>query len=464
MSGKDLDQKAEMPETLEEGSARKAQEYPEGGSNTQATRDLHPPKLTDLMTAVIERENMLKATRKVIANGGAAGIDKMSTEEIQSFLTKEWPRIKRELVDDRYEPRPALRVEIPKPNGGVRKLGIPTVLDRVIQQAILQVLSPIFEPTFSDSSYGFRPSRSAHQAICKAQDYVREGNRFVVDMDLEQFFDRVNHDLLMARIYRRIGDKTLLRLLRRYLKAGVMVGKTIETTEMGTPQGGPLSPLLSNILLTDLDKELERRNHKFVRYADDSNIYVKSQAAGERVLESITRFIEKNLKLQVNSDKTAVGRPWERKFLGYSVSWHKAKPKLKVAKEAIIRFKGKIKDLFRRGRGRNVEWFIKEDLYPYLKGWIHYFGLAEEMGIFTTLDQWIRRKLRCLFWRQWKKPGTRFVKLRAAGHSEDRARKGASNGRGPWWNSDASHMHWAFKNAYFMRCGLVSLRDEAEKL
>jgi RNA-directed DNA polymerase len=464
MSGKDLDRKAEMPETLEEGSARKAQEYPEGRSNTRATRDLHPPKLTDLMTALIERQNMQKATRKVISNGGDAGIDRMSTDQIHGYLAKEWPRIKRELVEERYKPQPALRVEIPKPNGGVRKLGIPTVLDRVIQQAILQVLSPIFEPTFSDSSYGFRPERSAHQAICKAQDFVREGNRFVVDVDLEQFFDRVNHDILMTRIYRRVGDKTLLRLIRSYLKSGVMVGKEFEATDLGTPQGGPLSPLLSNILLTDLDRELESRNHKFVRYADDCNIYVKSQAAGDRVLESITNYLERNLKLKVNSEKSAVDRPWNRKFLGYSISWHKVMPKRKVAKAALMRFKGKIRDLFRKGKGRNVARFINEDLYPYLKGWINYFGYAEEKGIFETLDQWIRRKLRCLIWRQWKKPWTRFTNLKAAGHSEKRAALGAFNGRGPWWNSDASHMHWAFKNVFFMERGLVSLRKEADKL
>jgi RNA-directed DNA polymerase len=464
MSSKDVEKKAEMLEALEEGSARKAQEEPEGASKTLATKDLHPPKLNDLMTAVIERENMLKATQKVISNGGAAGIDRMSTDEIHTYLLKEWPRIKRELVEERYQPQPALRVEIPKPNGGIRKLGIPTVLDRVIQQAILQVLSPIFEQTFSDSSYGFRPDCSAHQAICQAQNFVREGHRWVVDVDLEQFFDRVNHDLLMARIYRRIGDKILLRLIRRYLKAGVMVGKNVEPTEMGTPQGGPLSPLLSNILLTDLDRELEQRNHRFVRYADDCNIYVKSKTAGDRVLESITVFLEKNLKLQVNAEKSAVDRPWQRKFLGYSISWHKLMPKLKVSKASLVTFKGKIRALFRKGRGCNVERFIIEDLYPYLKGWINYFGFAEEKGIFATLDQWIRRKLRSLIWRQWKKPRTRFAKLKASGHSEKRAALGAFNGRGPWWNSDASHMHWALKNAYFMKRGLVSLRDEAGKL
>ncbi|RZA26775.1 MAG: group II intron reverse transcriptase/maturase [Proteobacteria bacterium] len=416
------------------------------------------------MNAVIERENMQKATRKVISNGGAAGIDRMSTDQIQSYLVKEWPRIKRELVEERYKPQPALRVEIPKPNGGIRKLGIPTVLDRVIQQAILQVLSPIFEPTFSDSSYGFRPERSAHQAICKAQDFVREGYRYVVDVDLEQFFDRVNHDILMARIYRRVGDKTLLRLIRSYLKSGVMVGKILEPTDLGTPQGGPLSPLLSNILLTDLDRELESRNHKFVRYADDCNIYVKSQTAGDRVLETITTYLEKSLKLKVNSEKSAVDRPWNRKFLGYSISWHKLMPKRKVSKAALMSFKGKIRELFRKGKGCNVERFIKEDLYPYLKGWINFFGYAEERGIFATLDQWIRRKLRCLIWRQWKKPWTRFTNLKAAGHSDKRAVQGAFNERGPWWNSDASHMHWAFKNAYFMERGLVSLREEAGKL
>jgi RNA-directed DNA polymerase len=455
----DVDMKVEKPKATPEDSAQQASWSSVGASSTLVTKDLHPPKPMNLMLAVIERENMLKATQQVIANGGVAGVDKMSVSELHSFLRVEWPRIRRELLEDRYQPQPIKRVEIPKPGGGQRKLGIPTVLDRVIQQAIHQVLSPLFEPTFSDSSYGFRPGRSAHQAVQAAQVFVREGRRWEVDMDLEKFFDNVNHDILMVRLAKRIEDKILLRLIRRYLRTPVLVNGSEEMVTIGTPQGGPLSPLLSNILLTDLDRELERRGHKFARYADDCNIYVQSRAAGDRVLQSISSYLEKTLKLKVNPGKSAVDRPWNRKFLGYSLTWHK-KPKLKVSKEALERFKGKVRSLFRLGRGRNLKSFIIDDLNPLLRGWINYFSLAEVKVVFEDLDKWLRHKLRCLLWRQWKRPWTRFKRLCAAGILPDRARESSSNGRGPWWNSNASHMNEAFKNGYFVRLGLVSLLAE----
>jgi RNA-directed DNA polymerase len=457
MSSGDTVKKAEMPETCKEDDVRKTFDRDAGVSSALVAKDLHPPKHSDLMIAVIERENMLKATRQVISNRGAAGIDRMSTEAIANYLRTEWPRIRRELTEERYQPKPALRVEIPKTNGGVRKLGIPTVLDRIIQQAIHQVLSPIFEPTFSDSSYGFRPGRSAHQAVRAVKEFASEGRTWVVDMDLEKFFDQVNHDILMSRLARRIEDKPLLRLIRKYLRAGVVVDGKLEPTEMGTPQGGPLSPLLSNILLTDLDRELERRNHKFARYADDCNIYVRSKAAGERVLKSMTTLLENTLKLKVNSMKSAVDKPWRRKFLGFSMFWRKG-PNLRVSKEALKTFRAKTKHLFRQGRGRNIERFIKENLNPYLLGWMNYFSLADGKGIFEMLDGWIRRKLRCIIWRQWKTPGTRLRKLKALGIEDAKARLGCYNNRSSWFNSRQSHLNEAIQNSYFTKLGLVSLK------
>ena len=344
----------------------------------------------------------------------------------------------------------------------MRQLGIPTVVDRLIQQAIHQVLSPIFEPDFSESSYGFRPGRSAHQAVKQAREYVAEGRRWVVDIDLEKFFDRVNHDILMSRVARKVGDKRVLGLIRRYLQAGLMTDGVASPRVEGTPQGGPLSPLLSNILLDELDKELERRGHKFCRYADDCNIYVQTQASGERVLKSVTRFLSERLRLKVNAEKSAVGRPWQRKFLGYSITWEK-KPRLKVAKESVQRFKGKLRGLFREGRGRNLKRFI-EELTPVLRGWMNYFRLAEVKGIIDELDGWLRRKLRCLQWRQWKRTFTRAKALMKRGLEEVRAWKSATNGRGPWWNAGASHMNEAFPKSYFDRMGLVSLPNHLRRL
>jgi RNA-directed DNA polymerase len=348
-------------------------------------------------------------------------------------------------------------VEIPKPDGGVRLLGIPTCVDRVIQQAMGQVLGEIFEPLLSENSYGFRPKRSAHQAVAKANAFAAEGNRIVVDLDLEKFFDRVNHDILMERLSRRVKDKRVLKLTRRYLEAGVMIGGLEEARREGTPQGGPLSPLLSNILLDELDKELEWRGHKFCRYADDCNIYVKSRKAGERVKSSITGWLKRRLKLTVNETKSAVDLMSRRKFLGYSMTSDKV-PRLKPAKESIKRFKGKVRDLFRKARGRNVEEFILKDLNPLLRGWIDYFKLSRVKLIFEELDGWVRRKLRAVIWRQWKRPRTRYRKLLSLGLKEEQARASASNGRGPWWNSGKLHMVIAFPNHHFNQLGLINMQ------
>ena len=336
-------------------------------------------------------------------------------------------------------------------------LGIPTVVDRVIQQAMGQVLSGIFEPTFSENSYGFRPMRSAAQAVAKAQIFARENKRYVVDLDLEKFFDRVNHDVLMERISRRVQDKRVLKTIRGYLEAGVMINGVEEVRTEGTPQGGPLSPLLSNVLLDELDRELEERGHTFCRYADDCNIYVRSRKAGERVMTSITKWLKSRLKLTVNEQKSAVDHVSKRKFLGYSMTRERA-PRLKPTAQSIARVKGKIKDLFRKARGRKLEWFIKYDLNPVLHGWAEYFKLSEVKLVFEELDAWIRRKLRCVIWRQWKKPHTRLRSLIARGLKPKHAALSALNGRGPWWNAGRAHMSFALPNKHFEMLGLVSLQ------
>jgi len=434
-----------------------------GASNSTARRDNSNPKDRQLMEAVVARENMVKALHRVERNKGAAGVDHMTVGELRPYLKVQWPRIKEELLEGKYIPQPVRRVEIPKRNGGIRQLGIPTVVDRLIQQALHQVLSPLFDPGFSESSYGFRPGRSAHKAITAARNYVRGGKRWVVDVDLDKFFDRVNHDILMVRVARKVEDKEVLILIRRYLQSGVMVGGLTEVNRKGTPQGGPLSPLLSNIVLDDLDRELEGRGHRFCRYADDCNVYVGSKKAGERVMGSLTRFLEGLLKLKVNQAKSAVDRPWERVFLGYSMTFHK-ESRVKVATQAVKRLKNNVKELIRQGRGRNVGRFIREDLNPLLQGWILYFRLAEVRGVFEELDGWIRRKLRCIVWRQWKRSRTRYRKLLERNIVEERSRISSFNGRGAWWNSGASHMNDAFPKKYFDRCGLVCLLDELCRL
>jgi RNA-directed DNA polymerase len=460
MTKGDADRRAEKLESHPEGSRRNRREEGLGASRVTAKREHSGPETEQLLEAVVERENMWQALKQVERNRGAAGVDNRTVEQLRAYLREHWLRIKEELLAGEYQPQPVRKVEIPKPGGqGMRMLGIPTVVDRLIQQALQQVLSPLFEPSFSESSYAFRRHRSAQQAVLKAREYVRTGRRWVVDIDLEKFFDRVNHDIMMSRLARRIKDKRVLRLIRRYLQAGMMEHGLATARREGTPQGGPLSPLLSNILLDELDKELERRGHKFCRYADDSNIYVQSRSAGERVMKSITRFLERRLRLQVNAAKSAVARPWERKFLGYSLTWHR-EARLKVAASSVQRLKEKLREIFRRGRGRHVGRVIEGELTPLLRGWMNYFRLAEVKGIFEELDSWIRRKLRCLIWRQWKRPYARAKYLVRRGLAKAQALKSAMNGRGPWWNAGASHMNAAFPKSYFDRCGLLSLLEQ----
>jgi len=463
MDGGDAGRKAEMPDDsrMVAGGTRESKESER--QTSAAVKEDTRPEETMLMEKVLHRENLRRALRRVITNKGAPGIDGMTVEFLTPYLKESWPRIREELTSGRYVPQPVRRVEIPKPDGkGTRALGIPTVLDRFIQQAILQVLFPLFDPYFSDNSYGFRPRRGSHDAVKAAREHVEAGYRYVVDIDLEKFFDRVNHDVLMARVARRVRDKRILRLIGRYLTSGVMIGGAVRVQEKGTPQGGPLSPLLSNILLDDLDKELERRGHRFCRYADDCNIYVKSQAAGERVMKSITRFLEKRLRLRVNEEKSAVGRPWERKFLGYSMTWHK-RSKLKVASASIKRAKAHIREIMRKGRGRSLRRVIVE-LTSYLRGWVNYFHLSTVKRAFEELDEWLRRKLRCILWRQWKKPCTRARKLVERGILKSRAFTSAYNGRGPWWNASASHINLAIPVKWLAQQELVSLLDEQRRL
>ncbi len=453
---------AEMPDSHSESSGRKPRGYEMGASSSAARREPVRPEELPLMEAVVARENLLDAYARVMSNKGAAGVDQMPVEQLKPYLQEHWAQIKESLLNGTYQPQAVRRVEIPKPSGGVRQLGIPTVVDRLIQQAVHQVLSPLFEPDFSESSYGFRPGRSAQQAVLAAREYAAEGRRWVVDLDLEKFFDQVNHDVLMSRLARRISDKRVLGLIRRYLQAGMMIGGVVSQRAEGTPQGGPLSPLLSNILLDELDKELERRGHKFCRYADDCNIYVRSREAGERVMKSVTEFLSKRLRLKVNAEKSAVARPWERKFLGYSMTWHKH-PRLKVAPESVRRLKAKVRTILREGRGRSLPQVIK-DLNQLLRGWVGYFRLAEVKGIFEELDGWLRRKLRCLLWRHWKRPRRRMKELMRRGLEKLRAWKSSVNGRGAWWNAGASHMNEAFPKSYFDRLGLISLLDQLRKL
>jgi RNA-directed DNA polymerase len=420
------------------------------------------PEALRLMEAVVERSNMLSAYERVARNEGAPGVDGLTVAELKPWLQAHWAKVRQALLAGEYRPGAVRKVEIPKPQGGVRTLGIPTVVDRLIQQALHQVMQPLFEPEFSESSYGFRPGRNAHQAVQAARSYVAEGKRWVVDIDLEKFFDRVNHDVLMARVARRVKDERVLKLIRRYLEAGMMEGGVASARTEGTPQGGPLSPLLSNILLTDLDRELERRRHRFCRYADDCNLYIGSKRSGQRVMTAITAFLERRLKLKVNAEKSAVARPWQRKFLGYSMTWHR-EPKLRIAEPSRQRFAEKVRKALHAGRGRNLKRVI-EDLNPLLRGWVSYFRLTEVKGVLEELDGWIRHKLRTLLWRQWKRNHTRAQHLMRAGLKEARAWQSATNGRGPWWNGGASHLNAAYPQSWFDRMGLVSLLDTQRRL
>jgi RNA-directed DNA polymerase len=415
-----------------------------------------------LMAAAVERRNLQLAYQRVVENKGAAGVDDITVAEFKDHLKQHWPAIRAKLLAGEYVPSPVRRVDIPKPDGGVRTLGIPTVVDRLIQQALHQVLSPIFEADFSDASYGFRPGRNAHQALTAAQQHVASGRRWVVDIDLEKFFDRVNHDRLMSKLAEKINDARVLKLIRRYLEAGIMAEGLVSPRSEGTPQGGPLSPLLSNIVLTELDRELERRGHAFCRYADDCNVYVRSQQAGERVLASLTRFLSERLKLKVNAAKSAVDEPWRRKFLGYSITWH-PEPQLRIARPSLSRMTEKVRALLRGARGRSLSHTI-EQLNPLLRGWAAYFKLTRAKQALETLDGWVRRKLRCVLWRQWKRAATRARNLMKRGLTEDRAWRSAGNQHGPWFNAGASHMHEAFPKSWFDNLGLVSLLDSVRRL
>lgn len=432
-----------------------------GSETLKAERRRESQVSTDrLMEEVCQRSNLLEALKRVEANKGSPGIDGMSATELREHLKEHWPGIKSRLLAGTYRPEPVRRVEIPKPNGGTRKLGIPTVCDRFIQQAILQVLQDLWDPTFSERSFGFRPGRSAHQAVAKAQEHIAQGDRWVVDMDLEKFFDRVNHDKLMGQIAKRIADKRLLKVIRAFLSAGVMEDGLVSPTKEGTPQGGPLSPLLSNLVLDELDRELERRGHRFVRYADDCNIYVRSERAGLRVMESISDFIATKLKLKVNREKSAVSRPWQRKFLGFSFTSH-IEPKRRIAPTALKKFVGRIQELTRRTRGIRLERMIAE-LTRYLQGWRAYFGFCETPRVLRDLDSWIRRRLRSFLWKQWKRGRTRFRELLMRGVGKDLSARTAGSSHGPWRLSRSPALSYALPNTFFDRLGLPTLRPQAD--
>jgi len=408
-----------------------------------------------LMEQVVEADNARVALKRVRDNRGAPGVDGMTVDELPGWLREHWPALREELLSGRYRPKPVRRVEIPKPGGGSRMLGIPTVVDRFVQQMLLQVLQRRLDPEFSDCSFGFRPGRSAHQAVARAQEYIAQGCRFVVDIDLEKFFDRVNHDMLMGRMAKRVKDKRVLRITRAFLNAGVMAEGLVRASDEGTPQGGPLSPLLSNVLLDDLDRELQRRGLSFVRYADDCNIYVRSQRAGERVMAGVTRWLEKKLKLRVNRAKSAVGRPWERKFLGFSFTHHR-QPKRRLAPESVARFKQRVRELTRRSTGRSLQ-SVVERLAEYLCGWLGYFSFCQTPSVLEDLEKWIRRRLRCLVWKQWKRGRTRFRELVRRGVSAKEARQTAGSGRRLWRVSKTPALNQAFPAAYFAQLGLPAL-------
>jgi len=424
-------------------------------NRTRIEQGTHP-RTDQLMELVVSKANMALAYKRVLSNRGSAGIDKMRVEDLKSQLQARWSEIKVALLSDAYYPQAVRAVEIPKSQGGKRKLGIPTVVDRLIQQAVHQVLSPLYEPTFSDNSYGFRPGRSAQQAVKQSQRYINEERRWVVDLDLSKFFDEVHHDRLLSKLRLRIADRRVIHLIDRYLRVGIMADGIAEQRTKGTPQGSPLSPLLSNIVLDELDEELEKRGLRFVRYADDFQIYVSTERSAKRVKSSVTAFLESRLRLKVNESKSAVDRPWKRNFLGYGFTNNK-EVKLKVAKESIRRLRKKVKAKFRQGKGRNLFKFIKEDLNPILRGWINYFSLSEVKGFAKDLDSWIRRHLRKVRWQQWKRNWTRLKELMRRGLKEEHAVQSAFNRRGAWWNAGSSHMNRAYPTSYFDKIGLVSL-------
>jgi RNA-directed DNA polymerase len=436
------------------GEARSAaaQETEARAAKTSLER---PAVVGPSMEAVVERENLKQALAQVKRNKGAAGVDRMSIDALPAYLKQHWPTIRAQLLDGTYKPQPVRRVEIPKGSGGMRPLGIPTVLDRLIQQAVMQVLQADWDGTFSETSFGFRPGRSAHQAVERAQAYIASGHAVVVDIDLEKFFDRVNHDILMGLIANRVADKRILKLIRAFLNAGVIEGGLVSPTEEGTPQGGPLSPLLSNLMLDVLDKELAKRGHYFVRYADDCNIYVRSRRAGERVMAGIEKFLEKRLKLKVNKAKSAVAKPSVRKFLGFSFTSRK-EPRRRIAPQAIARFKARVRWLTRRTGGRSLAQIIRE-LSIYLIGWRGYFGFCQTPSVLRALDEWTRRRLRAIAWKQWKRGRTRFAELRRRGVGRDLAAQTAGSPHGPWRLANSPALTMALPNSFLGSLGLASV-------
>ncbi|PDO09180.1 MAG: group II intron reverse transcriptase/maturase [Candidatus Reconcilbacillus cellulovorans] len=449
-----------QPKTPQGGCRREVAVKPQG---TAGAPSLSPAQVesssreghSDLLERMLEGHNLRLAYKRVVRNGGAPGVDGVTVAELREHLWTHWETVKEQLRSGTYKPAPVRRVEIPKPGGGVRLLGIPTVMDRFLQQALLQVMTPMFDGGFSRLSFGFRPGKRAHDAVRQAQHFIREGYRWVVDMDLEKFFDRVNHDILMARVARKVKDKRVLKLIRSYLNAGVMIGGVVHNTEEGTPQGGPISPLLANILLDDLDKELERRGLRFVRYADDCNIFVASKRAGERVMESAIRFVEGKLKLKVNRDKSAVDRPWKRKFLGFSFLADR-QATIRLAPKTLERFKERVKAMTSRSRPVSMEQRIQE-LNRYITGWIGYFRIAAAKNHCESLDQWIRRRLRMCLWKQWKRVRTRYRELRALGVPEYMVHIMANSRRGPWEMS--RNLNHALDTRYWQAQGLRSLLD-----
>lgn len=442
---------------LDSGSRGEAPRTADRGAEPVAVNpEPESPSACDrLMEEVCERENLKQALRRVKANKGAPGVDGMTVQALAEYLREQWPSIRSSLLGGTYQPQPVRRVEIPKPDGGVRELGIPCALDRFVQQAVLQVLHRQWDLTFSDASYGFRPGRSAHQAVERAQSYIRAGHRWVVDLDLEKFFDRVNHDVLMSRVARRVSDKRMLKLIRSFLTAGVLENGLVGVTDEGTPQGGPLSPLLSNLMLDDLDRELERRGLRFVRYADDCNVYVRSERAGQRVMAGLKAFLTGKLKLKVNEAKSAVAPPHTRKFLGFTFSVHD-QARRRIAPKALARFRERIRELTQRTRGVSVDQMIGT-LKRYLTGWRGYFGFCETPSVLQKLDEWIRRRLRCYLWTHWKRGRTRFEELVARGVSRNLAAQTAGSPHSAWHLSCSPALSKALSNRYFRSLGLTSV-------
>ena len=427
-----------------------------GGTEPLAAKDVaESPASERLMEAVCARENLRKALRRVMSNRGAAGVDGMRVDELPRHLREHWGAFREQLLSGAYKPQPVKRVDIPKADGGTRRLGIPTAVDRFIQQAILQVLQPAWDATFSEHSFGFRPGRSAHQAVARAQEYIVDGNNWVVDIDLEKLFDSVNHDVLMGRVAKRVGDKRLLKLIRAFLNAGVMENGLSSPTDKGTPQGGPLSPLLSNLLLDELDKELERRGHKFVRYADDCNIYVRTERAGSRVMENITKFLHKKLRLKVNEQKSKVDEASKRDFLGFSFTSGEMR-KRRISPKAVNRFKKRVKKMTRRVKAASIGRIVDE-LNPYIRGWRNYFGFCETPSVLAKLDSWIRRRLRSIIWKQWKRGRVRYAELRKRNIPKDFAAMTAGSAHGPWRLSRSRALSSALPNAFFDSLGLLRL-------